>query len=179
MAVLGKTVAERHDTIYQGGLTIKTTLTPKMQKAAHQKYITKAVPIHNKSNLGGGVTIIQPGTGKILAMAQGSDFAKNQVNWNVDVQYGGLGWGWQFGSTAKMFALVDRPGRGLPLNASVPVPAAGRSEHPLRLPGQRVPRLLQCTDKFEVRNDFSNGPNRRPSRWRTSRRSRSTRRSPS
>ncbi len=164
MAVLGKTVAERHDTIYQGGLTIKTTLTPKMQKAA-QKYITKAVPIHNKSNLGGGVTIIQPGTGKILAMAQGSDFAKNQVNWNVDVQYGGS-LGWQFGSTAKMFALVTALERGLPLNASVPVPAAGPST-PYVFPASAFHDSCNAS-KFEVRNDFPNGNTTQPLAYITS-----------
>ena len=73
MAVLGKTPADRLKTINQGGLTIRTTLNPTMQKAA-QKEITKAVPVGNKQNLGAAATILEPGTGKVLAMAQATDF---------------------------------------------------------------------------------------------------------
>ena len=153
MAVLGKTQAERHDAIYQGGLTIKTTLDPSMQSAA-KKYITKAVPVHNKSNLGGGVTVIQPGTGRVLAMAQASDFSKNQVNWNVDVQYGGS-LGWQFGSTAKMFALVTALERGMPINASIPVPTAGPS-NPYVFPASAFHDACGAS-RFEVRNDYNIG----------------------
>ena len=55
MAVLGKTPAERLKAINQGGLTIRTTIKPAMQKSA-QKELTKAVPINNKQNLAGAVT---------------------------------------------------------------------------------------------------------------------------
>ena len=75
MAVLGKTPAERLKTINQGGLTIRTTLKPTMQKAA-QKEITKAVKVGNKQNLGAAATIVEPGSGKVLAMAQATDFAQ-------------------------------------------------------------------------------------------------------
>ena len=52
MAVLGKTPADRLKTINQGGLTIRTTLKPSIQKTA-QDELVKAVPINNKQNLGG------------------------------------------------------------------------------------------------------------------------------
>ena len=153
MSVLGSTPQQRHDAIYQDGLTIKTTLKPSDQKIA-QAELDKAIPVNNKENLGGGVTIIQPGTGHILAMVQASTFNKNQVNWNVDQKYHGSV-GWQFGSTAKMFALVTALEHGMPVNANVFVPAAGPS----------VPHVFTASDfhdacsanRFEVRNDYPNG----------------------
>ena len=129
MAVLGKTPAERLKTINQGGLTIRTTLKPSMQKAA-QKEITRAVPIGNKQNLGAAATILEPGTGKILAMAQATDFDKVQTNINVDQKYGGGELGYQFGSTAKMFGLVTALEKGMPLNGTIKVPFAdGKKGH--------------------------------------------------
>ena len=134
MAVLGKTPADRLKTINQGGLTIRTTLKPAIQKAA-QKEITKAVPIGNKQNLGAAATILEPGTGKILAMAQASDFEKVQTNVNVDQKYGGGQYGYQFGSTAKMFGLVTALEKGMPLNGTIKVPFADGKKR-LRLQGQ-------------------------------------------
>ena len=129
MAVLGKTPADRLKTINQGGLTIRTTLKPSMQKAA-QKEITKAVPVGNKQNLGAAATILEPGTGKILAMAQATDFDKVQTNINVDQKYGGGELGYQFGSTAKMFGLVTALEKGMPLNGTIKVPFAdGKKGH--------------------------------------------------
>ena len=93
-----------------------------MQKAA-QKELTKAVTIGNKQNLAGAVTIIEPGTGKVLAMAQATDFSKSQTNLNVDQKYGGGPNGYQIGSTAKTFALVEALERGMPLEASITIPA--------------------------------------------------------
>ncbi len=154
MAALGKTPEERHNNIYQGGLTIRTTLKPAMQQAA-QKEITKAVPINNKSNLGGGATIIEPGTGKVLAMAQASAFSKTQVNWNVDKIYGGAEYGWQFGSTAKMFALVTALERGMSLNAQIFVPTAGPSKA-FVFPANAYHDSCSAA-RFEVRNDFTVG----------------------
>ena len=126
LAALGKTPEERLKRINQGGLTIRTTLNPKMQKDA-QGEITKAVPIGNKSNLGGAISVVEPGTGKVLAMAQASDFDKNQTNLNVDKVYGGGPYGYQFGSTAKVFALVTALEKGMPLNGKIQVPFATRT----------------------------------------------------
>lgn len=159
MAVLGKTPQDRHDKIYQGGLTIKTTLIPKMQKAA-QKRLLEAVPMNGKNNLAGGVTIIQPGTGRVLAMVQSSSFNKVQVNWDVDTQYGGATYGWQFGSTAKMFALVTAVQRGMPITASVFVPPAGPSK-PYVFPASAYHDSCSSSN-FAVRNDFSNGATTMP-----------------
>ena len=156
MSVLGATPQERHDRIYQGGLTIKTSLRPVMQKAA-RKELAKAVPTNNKNNIGGGATIIQPGTGRVLAMVQGSTFAKTQVDWNVDKVYGGVDYGWQFGSTAKAFALVTALERGMPLNATIYAPKAGPST-PYYFPANAYHDECSAA-RFEVRNDYTVGGN--------------------
>ena len=44
--------------------------------------------------------------------------ARPAVNWGVDKKYGGSG-GFQFGSTAKAFALVTALENGMPINANV------------------------------------------------------------
>lgn len=122
MAVLGKTPADRLKTINQGGLTIRTSLRPKVQREA-LKHLTAGVPINNKSRLGAAATVIEPGTGRIIAMVQASDFNKQQVNWNVDQRYAG-GIGFQFGSTAKMFTLVTALERGMSIYGSGVSPGA-------------------------------------------------------
>ena len=156
MAVLGKTPADRLKTINQGGLTIRTTLKPAMQKAA-QKEITKAVPVGNKQNLGAAATILEPGTGKILAMAQATDFDKVQTNVNVDQKYGGGELGYQFGSTAKMFGLVTALEKGMPLTA----PSRCRSPTARRATCFADKKLLteKCgaNEPWPVKNDYASG----------------------
>jgi membrane peptidoglycan carboxypeptidase len=107
---LGKTVAEREKRINRGGLTIQTTLNPRIQKAAQQEIDAK-VPKGNSDNVGAAAAVIEPGTGNVLAIAQNTTYSntkgrgKNSVNWAVDKRYGGSD-GFAFGSTAKMFAVV-------------------------------------------------------------------------
>ena len=155
MAVLGKTPAERLKTINQGGLTIRTTLKSTMQKAA-QKEITKAVPIGNKQNLGAAATIVEPGTGKILAMAQATDFDKVQTNVNVDQKYGGGEFGYQFGSTAKVFGLVTALEKGMPLEGTINVPFAdGKKGH--LFTDKKLYSKCGANEPWSVKNDYPSG----------------------
>ena len=156
MAVLGKTSAERLKTINQGGLVIRTTLNPAMQDSA-KKELAKAVKPNNKQNLGGAVTMIEPGTGKVLAMAQATDFAKYQTNLNVDQEYGGGPFGYQIGSTAKTFALVEALERGMPLNATITIPASSPSKPAIFQPSQMIDECNSGGKPFPVKNDFAMG----------------------
>ncbi|MGB7818518.1 MAG: transglycosylase domain-containing protein [Ornithinibacter sp.] len=156
MAVLGDTPAERLKTINQGGLTIRTTLKPDVQKSTERE-LTRAVPIGNDSNLGGAVSIVEPGTGKIIAMAQATDFEDFQTNVNVDKEYGGGELGYQFGSTAKTFAVVTALEKGMPLDGEIKVPFAnGRT-------GYVFDDKKLLTDKcgankpWSVKNDYPAG----------------------
>ena len=155
MAVLGKTPAERLKNINQGGLTIRTTLDPTLQ-AATLKALTKAVPINNRSNLGAASTVIEPGTGRILAMAQSTDFSKSQLNLNVDQRYGGSQYGYQFGSTAKTFALVAALEAGMPLDGTIDAPSASPDDPHLFDPKEMKDRC-NANGPWEVENDYRSG----------------------
>src|SRR6478609_6656795 len=124
MPQLGKTVEERKRTLYRGGVTITTTLDPKLQDYA-QKEITKKVPIGNKARIGAAAYVTDPSTGKVLAFAQNTTYTvdkespgKTGINWALDQRWGGSG-GFQFGSTAKAFALVTAMESGMTLRARV------------------------------------------------------------
>ncbi|GAB3439486.1 transglycosylase domain-containing protein [Phycicoccus ginsengisoli] len=140
---LGKTVPERVKNITQGGLTIQTTLDPTVQKAALLD-LTAKVPKGNKAMrkdpsdktkaeisrmVGAAATVIEPSTGRVIAMVQNSSYPTTQkqqtaygytqVNWNVDTRYGGTT-GFQFGSTAKMYAIVRALETGISVNGTIP-----------------------------------------------------------
>ncbi|MEP7192473.1 MAG: transglycosylase domain-containing protein [Actinomycetota bacterium] len=126
---LGKTRAERAKRINRGGLTIQTTLDPKIQSAT-QKELNARIPIGNSDGVGAAAAVIEPGTGNVLAIAQNTTYAiktapgKTAINWAVDKKYGGSG-GFSFGSTAKMFALAEALRSGMPINSTVIARAAG------------------------------------------------------
>ena len=125
LPALGKTPAERIQTINRGGLTIQTTLNPKMQAAAQQELIAR-VPIGNPKDIGAAAAVVEPGTGHVLAIAQNTTYSntkslgKTSVNWAVDAKYGGS-IGFAFGSTAKLFAVAQALRSGMPIDSSVVV----------------------------------------------------------
>jgi membrane peptidoglycan carboxypeptidase len=111
----GKTSKERSALLTRGGLTIKTTLEPGMQKAA-ENAIKKYVHPYDKPVA--SEAMIQPGTGEIKAMAASRKFGtkkkKNESNYNLvaDVAHGG-GAGFQAGSTFKAFTLTTALKEGM------------------------------------------------------------------
>ena len=156
LAALGKTPEDRLKRINQGGLTIRTTLDPRMQKIT-QKEIERAVPIGNKSNLGGAISVVEPGTGKVLAMGQAADFDKEQTNWNVDEVYGGARYGYQFGSTAKVFGLVEALEKGMPMNGTINVPYASTTDAHSFDGDNVVGAPCGANEPWEVKNDYGIG----------------------
>jgi membrane peptidoglycan carboxypeptidase len=156
MEVLGKTPEERLKRINQGGLTIRTTLKPGMQKDA-QDEIERAAPIGNKSNIGGSIVTVEPGTGKVLVMAQASDFAKYQTNLNVDQEYGGGPFGYQYGSIAKTFAVVTALQEGMPLEGKIKVPYADTKKAHTFDGDDVVNAKCGSNEPWEVTNDFPSG----------------------
>ncbi|VXC57387.1 Multimodular transpeptidase-transglycosylase [Arthrobacter sp. 9V] len=112
----GATVEERERFLYRGGLKITTTLDSRLQNAAQQQVDASAGP--NPDKWGAAMTTVQPGTGKILAMAQNTVFVPQdgkydtQLNFNVDAKdengydLNGAG-GFQPGSTMKPFIYAE------------------------------------------------------------------------
>ncbi|MEU6509982.1 transglycosylase domain-containing protein [Streptomyces sp. NPDC046942] len=99
--VFGKTKEDRAKLWNQGGLTIRTTLDPQAQdsvQASVKNHVYESDPVATAA------TIVEPGTGKILAMGQSRPygFGKNetQINLSVNSDMGG-GAGYQPGSTFK------------------------------------------------------------------------------
>jgi membrane peptidoglycan carboxypeptidase len=117
LPALGNTKEEREKRINRGGLTIQTSLNPKIQKVA-QEEIDAKVPKGNADKIGSAAAVIEPGTGNVLAIAQNTRHAINKgrgqtsVDWAVDSKYGGSG-GFAFGSTAKMFAVATALSSGM------------------------------------------------------------------
>ncbi|RSS37876.1 transglycosylase domain-containing protein [Streptomyces sp. WAC08241] len=102
--VFGKTSEERQKLWNLGGLTVKTTLSPRAQAAANEAAIAK---VNKDDPVAASVVQVQPGTGKILSMGQsrpyGLDPKKNETTLNLSVsnRMGGSTYGFQVGSTFK------------------------------------------------------------------------------
>jgi membrane peptidoglycan carboxypeptidase len=98
----GKTAAIRAKRWNQGGLTVRTTLDPQAQSAV-QTSIKEHV--HQSDKVATAVTLVQPGTGKILGMGQSRPYGfgsnETQINLSVDKDRGGSQYGFQTGSTFK------------------------------------------------------------------------------
>ncbi|MFC7647012.1 transglycosylase domain-containing protein [Streptosporangium lutulentum] len=113
--VFGKTEEERARLLYRGGLTIKTTLDPRMQAAAEKAI---AAHVHASDNPVASEALVQPGTGMIKAMAAsreyGTSASKNEMSYNIvaDTDHGGIG-GFQAGSTFKTFTLITALKQGM------------------------------------------------------------------
>ncbi|MCX6403060.1 MAG: transglycosylase domain-containing protein [Actinobacteria bacterium] len=105
----GATLAERDALLRKGGLTITTTLDVNAQAGA-QKAVNKYIPPKDKSNKAAAISMIRPGTGDVVAMAQNrlwgtTGRGKTTYNYNTDRGMGGT-IGMQAGSTFKIFVLA-------------------------------------------------------------------------
>jgi len=108
------------------GLTISTTLDPKMQKAANagmHQYVYSYEP----SKVAGAEALIEPGTGKIRALAVSTKYGndpkkhENSINYAVGTKYGGSA-GFHAGSTFKLFVLAAALKEGIPLSTRISSP---------------------------------------------------------
>jgi membrane peptidoglycan carboxypeptidase len=120
----GKTAAARQALWDRGGLSIRTTLDPKAQSAL-QKSVTSHVDAGDKAAT--AMTMVQPGTGDILAMGQsrpygnGSSPAVTTLNYNVDRSMGGGG-GFPTGSTVKPITAAAALEHGIGMDQSYDSP---------------------------------------------------------
>lgn len=111
--LLGETRDERVAALYRGGLTINTTMDPVQQQEAYDALVAQ-IPIDDASDIDMALSSIEPGTGRVRAMVQNTDFgnptpedpAATKVNANAGENMGG-GAGFQPGSTFKIFTLIE------------------------------------------------------------------------
>lgn len=110
---LGKTNSDKANALYRGGLTIVSTMIPTNQQAAVNA-IDAHISINDESGAQMALASIEPGTGKVVAMAQNTHYGdpteedptRTKLNLSVGEDQGG-GVGFQSGSTFKMFTLVS------------------------------------------------------------------------
>jgi len=121
----GSTSAEREATWNTGGLKIYTTLDPKDQQA-----VQDAINSHTRPTdaIVASSAMVQPGTGKILAMAQsrpyGTGANQTEINYNAVATEGG-GEGFQTGSVFKAITAATALSQGLPLSHTIDAVVAG------------------------------------------------------
>ena len=107
------TYEERRQLLYGGGLTIRTSLDPAKQAVA-EEVLNNKVAADADHGFGHSIVTVEPGTGKILTMAQNRSFNPYQdaspgetaINYNVPQSLGG-GSGFPVGSTFKPFVLQE------------------------------------------------------------------------
>ncbi|MFJ6079237.1 transglycosylase domain-containing protein [Pseudarthrobacter sp. NPDC092419] len=136
----GTSLIERQRKLYRGGLTIITTLDSRLQGAAQTQVNGTAGA--NPDRWGAALVTVQPGTGKILAMAQNTVILPargkfdTHLNFNVDAKdpegndLNGAG-GFQPGSTMKPFTFAEWLNEGKSLTAMID---ASRRVYPVGFP---------------------------------------------
>lgn len=111
--VFGETVEARRELLYRGGLRVVTTLDLGKQAIADVE-VNAAVPADNPYGFAAAMSVVEPGTGKILVMSQDRAYStapspppgSTSVNYNTDYLHGGSG-GFQPGSNFKAFILAE------------------------------------------------------------------------
>ena len=132
----GETRDDRVATLYRGGIDVTTTLDIPSQQAA-EAAVEETVPADDPSEVGATIVSVQPGTGRIVSMAENRRYvtaetgseAETNLNYNTDFAMGGSK-GFQPGSNWKPFTLATWLMEGNTLRETVP---AAREEVTLPL----------------------------------------------
>jgi membrane peptidoglycan carboxypeptidase len=102
--------AARRRAVFEGGLSVTTTLRPDDQRLAEQAVAGRLAG----AGLGGALVSIDPATGAVVAMVGGRDYAASRVN----LATGQGGGGFPPGSSFKVFYLVSALEQGIPTSTT-------------------------------------------------------------
>ena len=148
-----------------GGLRIHTTLSPSDQQAA-QHAVDYLMParseVYNPGNNADTEVLIQPGTGKVRAMAidrrYGTDASSGEtvVNYAVGPQYDGS-YGVQIGSTGKVYVMVTALLQGIPFGFSMATPKSATVRGFTNCKGLPAGRGDAGPGSWTLHNDESEG----------------------
>ncbi|HEU4947002.1 MAG TPA: penicillin-binding protein [Kribbella sp.] len=120
---LGKTPEAREHYIKTAGITVKTSLDPKIQAAAQASMNRNT---KRTDSVVSAVTLVEPGTGLVKGMAQSKPYGNGKdetaYNYNVEKSYAGGYGGFQNGSTMKAFTIAAAIQQGVPLSHRINSP---------------------------------------------------------
>jgi membrane peptidoglycan carboxypeptidase len=122
----GSTPEEREAFLRRGGYTITTTIDPAVQNAVTD-VVNTTIPPTDDSGKAAAISMVEPGTGRILAMTQNREWGtsgkgKTTYNYNVNKDMGGT-IGMQAGSTFKVFTLAAALEAGISPNEYISAPS--------------------------------------------------------
>jgi membrane peptidoglycan carboxypeptidase len=126
---LGSTFETRAKLLATGGLSVYTTVSEKDQASATQA-VNWVLPsnssTYNPAHNAATEVLIQPGTGKVLAIAQdrpyGTGRGETEIDYAANEQYGGSPYGVQTGSSSKLFTLITALEEGVQFGFQQTVP---------------------------------------------------------
>ncbi|SCF98256.1 transglycosylase domain-containing protein [Streptomyces sp. Ncost-T10-10d] len=145
--VFGKTKEDRAKIWNRGGLTVRTTLDPQSQQSVQSSIKSH---VYKSDKVATAVTLVQPGTGKIMGMGQSKPYGfgtdETQYNYSVNKSMGGSNYGFPTGSTFKPFVAAAAIAQGKPATQvysspyEMPYPTVQTCDKPyVNLNGERVP----------------------------------------
>lgn len=113
----GDDAEERILNFRRGGYQVFTTLDLDLQVAAEQAIAANVPQVYPGWDVGGVISSVEVGTGRVLAMAQNKNYSQDPevvagrpdytgINYNTDYEYGGSS-GFQPGSSYKVFTLAQ------------------------------------------------------------------------
>ncbi|MEU0738667.1 transglycosylase domain-containing protein [Streptomyces sp. NPDC006134] len=158
----GRTREERAKLWNQGGLTIRTTLDPQAQEAVQASLKDH---VDRSDEVAAAATLVEPGTGKIVAMGQskplGSDVKKHETeyNYSVDAAMGGSNFGFPTGSTFKPFVAAAALEEGRPPTQEYSSPYEMEYPSPVRTCSDK-PWVNARGETVENENESEVGPYR-------------------
>ena len=127
LSALGDSETARAAAWAHGGYRIYTSIDLNQQDVAQANLIASAPPDESRFALGAAAVSVQPGTGRILVMAQNKSYDNSKegggptataVDYMTDRPYGGSS-GFQTGSTYKIFTLTEWLKKGHTLSETV------------------------------------------------------------
>jgi len=116
----GRTPEARRQLLQQGGITLTTALDPRAARAA-QNAVEKALGNNNRVAL--GTAVVEPGTGRIAAIAQNRGWGQGKGK--TEVVYAKNGF--QVGSSMKPIVLATALSQGIPTSTRLPANGPYRS----------------------------------------------------
>jgi membrane peptidoglycan carboxypeptidase len=118
----GADATKREQRLLRGSSVVVIVRPPRMQQIADDQ-VKAGIPMDDPSGVASAISVVEPGTGKIVSMAQNRTYnptttggpRETSVNYNTDSAYGSSG-GFAPGSTFKPFTLVEWLKEGHSLN---------------------------------------------------------------